>query len=241
MVNELNVSEAVLLVGGKGERLKSVVHDRPKPMANVGGRPFVERILLLLQAQSVRRVVFCTAYMAAKIEDYFSDGKRWNMEFVYSRETSPLGTGGAVRRALSHLRLDRFFVLNGDSYCPADLRRLESEHLLRNARATLWCVRMEDCSRYGSVEINPDGAVRAFREKTSLNRPGIVNAGVYLLEREALEAIPDGSVVSLETDFFPSLIGHGLFAVVGDNSLLDIGTPEAFATAGKFFEQHVRS
>jgi D-glycero-alpha-D-manno-heptose 1-phosphate guanylyltransferase len=233
--HEPRVSVAALLVGGRGERLKVVVKDRPKPMADVGGRPFVERVLRLLRAQDVGRVVFCTAYMAAAIEAHFGDGSRWNMEFAYSREPKLLGTGGAVRHALTHLPSDRFFVLNGDSYCPADMKYLEAEHLARGARATLWCVRVDDCRRYGSVEIDPQGAVRAFKEKMTQKGAGIVNAGVYLLEREVVSGIAEGSVVSLETDFFPSLIGHGLYAVVGDNPLLDIGTPEAYATAEKFF------
>jgi len=162
------------------------------------------------------------------------------MEFVYSRDPVPLGTAGALRHALPRLRSDRFFVLNGDSYCPADMKRLEAAHLARGARATLWCARVDDCGRYGSVEISQDGAVRAFCEKMPQKRAGTVSAGVYMLEREVVITIPKGCTFSLETDLFPALIGHGLYAVVGDDPLLDVGTPEAYATAEKFFELNVR-
>jgi NDP-sugar pyrophosphorylase family protein len=178
--------------------------------------------------------------MAEAIETHFGDGRQWNMEFVYSRDPVLLGTAGALRQALPQLRSDRFFALNGDSYCPADTKRLEAAHLARGARATLWCVRVDECSRYGSVEIGLDGAVRAFCEKMPQKRAGTVSAGVYMLEREVVRTIPEGCTFSLETDFFPALIGHGLYAVVGDNPLFDVGTPEAYATADNFFAADIQ-
>ena len=240
IIRQPRVSEAVILVGGKGTRLQSVVKDRPKPMAKVAGRPFVEWLLLLLRAQDVRRVVFCTGYMAEAIEAHFGDGRQWKMEFTYSRDPGLLGTAGAVRYALAHLRSDRFLVLNGDSYCDVDTKRLEKVHAACGARATLWLAKADDCSRYGSVEIGPDGAVRAFHEKRSERRAGMINAGVYVLEREVVGTVPEGRAVSLEAEFFPTLIGHGLYAAVGDHPFLDIGTPEAYASAEQFFALNIQ-
>jgi D-glycero-alpha-D-manno-heptose 1-phosphate guanylyltransferase len=234
------VCEAVILVGGKGTRLQSVVNDRPKPMAEVAGRPFLEWLLLLLRAQDVRRVVLCTGYMAETIETHFGGGGQWNMEFLYSRDPVALGTAGAVRHALRQLRSDRFLVLNGDSYCPADMSRLQAAHVARGARATLWCARVDDCSRYGSVEIGPDGGVRAFHEKIPQKRAGTVSAGVYMLEREVVSTVPEGCTSFLETDLFPALIGHGLYALAEDTPLLDVGTPEAYATADSFLAVNIR-
>jgi NDP-sugar pyrophosphorylase family protein len=234
-IRQPRVSEAVILVGGKGTRLRQVVKDRPKPMSEVAGRPFVEWLLLFLRAHEVRRIIFCTGYMAEAIESHFGNGTQWQMEFAYSRDPVLLGTAGALRRALTLLHADRFLVLNGDSYCEVDIRRLEEAHVARGARATLWLVKVDDCSRYGCVEIGPDGAVRAFREKAGETCPGIINAGVYLLERELVSTIPEGRAVSLETDIFPALIGHGLCGVVATQPFLDIGTPEAYARAELFF------
>ena len=231
--------DAIILVGGKGTRLQSVVNDRPKPMAEVAGRPFVEWLLLGLRAQGVRRTVFCTGYMSEVIEAHFRDGRQWDMDVVYSRDPVPLGTAGAVRCALSQVCSDRFLVMNGDSYCPVDVRRLEDAHITYGACATLWLMRVDDCSRYGSVEIGMDGVVRAFQEKSPNKRSGLINAGIYLLAREVVEAIPQGRAVSLETEFFPQLIGHGLYAVVGEGPFLDIGTPEAYAMAERFFALNV--
>jgi D-glycero-alpha-D-manno-heptose 1-phosphate guanylyltransferase len=136
IIRQPTVREAAILVGGKGTRLQRVVKDRPKPMAEVAGRPFVEW-LLLLRAQDVRRVVFCTGYMAEVIEAHFGDGRQWKMEFAYSRDPVLLGTAGAVRCALTQLHSDRFLVLNGDSYCHVDTNCLEAGHVASGACGAL--------------------------------------------------------------------------------------------------------
>lgn len=229
--------EALILAGGKGKRLRSVVQDRPKPMAEVDGLPFVERLLLALRAQGIRRVIFCAGYKSKMIENYFRGGERWDMQVTYSLEPIPLGTAGAVRNALSQVRSDRFLVMNGDSYCRMDFNLLEQVHTEHAASATLWLVRTENCSGYGSVEIGRDGTVQAFHEKPPQKHAGLINAGAYLLEREAAMTIPNGRAASLETEFFPQMIGHGLHAVIGDGPFLDIGSPEGYAAADAFFAE----
>jgi D-glycero-alpha-D-manno-heptose 1-phosphate guanylyltransferase len=233
--------EAMILAGGKGTRLRSAVNDRPKPMAEVAGRPFIEWLLPLLYDQGVRRVVLCTGYLAEQVEAHFGDGHRWNMELRYSRDPFPLGTGGAVRHALGQIRGNRFLVLNGDSYCRCDIKTLVDTHVSNGAKATLWLVETDDCRRYGSVIVAGNGAVRSFAEKSSDSGPGLVSTGIYVIEREAAETIPTGGSVSLETDFFPSLVGRGLFAVAGQDPFMDIGTPESYAGAGQFMAGEARA
>ena len=227
--------EALILAGGKGTRLGGVVIDRPKPMASVNGRPFLEWLLLSLRAQGVYRVILCTGYMSEMLEAHFGDGHSLDMAVQYSRDPALLGTAGAVRHALGLVQGDRFLVLNGDSYCRADLCQLSQAHASRPASATIWLVQVDDCRRYGSVVIGKDAAVQAFQEKLPEKCAGLINAGVYLLERQVAETIPDKRAVSLETEFLPELIGHGLFAVVGEGPFLDIGTPETYAIADEFF------
>ncbi|MFQ5922736.1 MAG: sugar phosphate nucleotidyltransferase, partial [Anaerolineales bacterium] len=113
--------------------------------------------------------------------------------------------------------------------------RLEQVHMERAASATLWLVQMDNCSRYGSVLINADGAVQAFHEKAQENRAGLINAGTYLLERKLVETIPKNRAVSLETEFFPQLIGQGLYAVIGEGPFIDIGIAEELAVADEIF------
>jgi len=233
--------EAMILVGGKGTRLRSVVSDRPKPMADVAGRPFVGWLLSSLRSQGIRRIVLCTGYLGELIEEYLGDGRAWDMDLEYSRDPFPLGTGGAVRHALPRMRGRRFLVLNGDSYCRFDLSLLTSVHERRNARATLWLVKAPDCRRYGSVVLDADGKVQSFVEKASASAPGWVNAGVYLIDRDAIEPVANDCPFSLEADVFPALIGKGLYAVAAAGSHLDIGTPESYAAAQEFLGQEVQA
>lgn len=232
--------DAVILVGGKGTRLQGVVADRPKPMADVAGRPFVEWLVLALRARGFRRVVLCTGYRSEAVANHLGDGHRLDMEIVYSHEPTPLGTGGALRRALDKIQTESFLALDGDSYCRFNLTRLQEVHRARQALATLWLTSVDDCGRYGTVEVDDTGAVRAFREKIAASQAGLINAGVCLLERSSVESIPPGRAVSIETDFLPGLIGRGLYAVVGDGVFLDIGTPEAYAMASRILQEELR-
>ena len=231
MVDEIRWVEALILVGGKGTRLASAVKDRPKPMAEVAGRPFMERLLLVLRAEGIRRVILCTGHLGEMVEAYFGDGSRWDMELEYSHEPMPLGTAGAARHALNRIRGERCLVLNGDSFCRIDFNHLLNTHLKRQARATLWLVPMDGCRRYGTVVVGANDTITSFREKTAVARAGLINAGIYLVERETIAGIPEGRAVSWETDVFPSMIGRGLCAVAGTGPFLDIGTPESFAEA----------
>ncbi|MHC1729385.1 MAG: nucleotidyltransferase family protein [Syntrophobacteraceae bacterium] len=230
-----NDLEAVILVGGRGTRLRSVLSDRPKPMAPVAGKPFLEWLIATLHASGIRRVVLCTGYRSEPVRSYFGNGSKWGMEILYSHEQSPLGTAGAIANALDKVRGERFLALNGDSYCKPDFSRLYQSHLSRRAKATIWLVNREDCRRYGSVAVGSGGEVLAFREKSPEPCSGLINSGIYLLEREVAEAIPSGRAVSIETEIFPRMVGRGLYAEIGEGPFLDIGTPEAYASAEDFF------
>lgn len=205
-------------------------------MADVGGRPFVLWIIQELEAQGIRRVIFCTGYRGEVIEDYFGAG-RGEVEFLYSPEASPLGTAGALRQAMHLVRGDRFLALNGDSYTPLEIPRLLEMHRKRKARATLWLVPMDDSRRYGSVAVEQDGAILRFDEKRTNGVPssGLINAGVYLMERDVLSSLPEAVPASLETEVLPAWIGRGLFGVPGPGPFCDIGTPESYAYARKCF------
>jgi NDP-sugar pyrophosphorylase family protein len=226
--------QAAILVGGKGTRLRSVVSDRPKPMAEVAGKPFLEWILIGLRDRDVSRIVLCSGYMPEFIENHFGDGIALDLDISYSVDPYPLGTGGAVRFALGHLSSSRILVLNGDSYCDFDIERLTNTHEKAKAVATIWTTQVEDSSRFGSIDVSENGEVLAFHEKQASHGSGIVNAGVYLVERDMVSEIPEGRAVSLETDVFPELVGRGLYAVRGDSPFLDIGTPESFSMAEDF-------
>jgi NDP-sugar pyrophosphorylase family protein len=226
---------AVILVGGLGTRLRSAVADRPKALAEITGRPFLAWLLEGLLAAGVRRAVLCTGYRGEMIEQAF--GARYkDLAIGYSREDSPLGTGGALRAALPRIDSPTVLALNGDSLSRADLDAFAHSHFSTAAAVSLLLAQVSDTSRYGRVETDALGRVTRFTEKGGLPAPGWISAGVYLLQREVLESISAGCAVSLEREVFPAWIGRGLHAHRHCHAFLDIGTPASYARAAEFLQ-----
>jgi len=223
--------QALILVGGLGTRLRPVVGDTPKPMAAVGGRPFLEFLVRQLRRDGFRDVVLLTGHGATAVSEYFGTGSAWDLSIAYSREPGPLGTGGALRHALPRLSGPRFLVMNGDSFFDIDLAAVLAAHARATPEpvATLALVRSTETERFGSVEADADGTVTAFREKDESSGPGLVNAGVYVIERSMVEAIPDSRPVSLEREVFTELVGRGLHAREFGGAFVDMGVPDAYA------------
>jgi NDP-sugar pyrophosphorylase family protein len=169
--------------------------------------------------------------MSEVVEAHFGNGQNLGMDIAYSCDPFPLGTGGALRYALSKTKSEHLLILNGDSYCRFDFPNFLKTHQIRCAKASLILVRAEDCSRYGTVKINKDGKVLAFSEKSSRRHEGFINTGIYLLDRKVVEEIQEGKMVSLEKEVFPKLIGKGLYGVLSEGPFIDIGTPESYLRA----------
>jgi NDP-sugar pyrophosphorylase family protein len=225
---------AAVLAGGLGTRLRPVVPDRPKVLAEVGGRPFLAYLLDQLAAARVRQAVLCTGYGADQVEAAF--GARYGpLRLSYSREPVALGTGGALRHALPLLAAHTVLAMNGDSYCHVDLDAFRHTHRVRHAEGSLVVVEVAETERYGRVRLNAEERVCGFEEKHARSGSGWVNAGIYLLERALLETIPAGSAVSLERDLFPAWTGRRFFGFAAAGPFLDIGTPQTYAQAECFF------
>ena len=221
---------AVILAGGLGTRLRSVVPDRPKVLAEVGRRPFLEYLLDQLVLEGVKSVVLCTGYLGDQVRDRLDTSYR-TLTLQYSREPQPLGTGGALRLALPMLDSEPVLVMNGDSYCDTRLDAFASWHVGQRAFATILLAETDDTRRYGRVQVDDQGRVLRFSEKTDEMGPGLVNAGVYLLSRTLIGSIAFGRAVSLEHEVFPEWIGRGLYGFRCQGRLWDIGVPESYARA----------
>ena len=232
---DLSGIEAAILAGGLGTRLRSSVADRPKVLAEVAGRPFLAHLLDRLGAQGVRRAILCTGYLGDQIERAFG-ARHGELELAYSVEPEPLGTGGALRLMAEQLRGEEALVLNGDSFVDADLGALVESHRRRACAGTILLKEVEDAGRYGRVERDPSGRISAFREKVSGGR-GWINAGIYVLSRGLLESIPAGEAISLEQDILPGWVPEGLCGHETEGSFIDIGTPESYAAAERFFAE----
>jgi len=218
----------LILVGGLGTRLRSVIADVPKPMAPVAGKPFLEYLIRWVGRAGFQRVVLCAGYGAGRIKEYFGESDTFGVELSYSVEDEPLGTWGAIRLAGQQIKEAQFLVLNGDSWLQVDLGRLLEFHRQKKGVCTIAAVEVANSSRFGSVHLDVAGRVTKFSEK---QREGssLINGGVYVFSREIFGAIPPttGSY-SLEKEIFPMLIPRGIYAMRVTGYFVDIGVPEEY-------------
>ncbi|WP_405795704.1 sugar phosphate nucleotidyltransferase [Streptomyces sp. NBC_01506] len=230
------MTEAILLVGGQGSRLRPLTSHTPKPLLHVAGVPFLAHQLARAAQAGVTRVVFATSYLAELFEPYFGDGERFGLHLEYVTEEKPLGTGGAIRNAARRLRGgpdEPVLVFNGDILSGLDIAALREGHRASGAAVTLHLTRVPDPRAFGLVPTDDDGRVVAFLEKPESPDQLVtdqINAGCYVFTRSAIDRIPDGRVVSVERETFPDLLASGEFVrgVVDDTYWLDLGTPAAF-------------
>jgi len=214
---------AIVLVGGLGTRLGPVAGGLPKPMVPVAGRPFLEHLVRWLARSGVGRVVLAVGHRAGSVEAHFGDGAKFGVHVAYSCEAEPLGTGGALRQAAQSLGRWPILGLNGDSFAAVDIHAMLASHAARGARVTVALTEVPQGDRFGRVRLGRDDAILGFAEKSS-GGPGLVSAGVYLLERDAVGMIPPGRS-SLEHETLPRLAGHGAYGFVTRGFFVDIGVP----------------
>ncbi len=226
-----NAVQAVILAGGLGTRLRAITGLRPKALVRVGDRCLLEWTVSWLESQGCRSVVLCLGYGNESIRSFVSALKS-AVEFRFSVEASPLGTGGALRLALPLLE-DTILVVNGDTIFQTSISPLLEFHNRHRADVTMALTEVGDAGRYGRVEISEDYRVRSFSEKAESGIAGWINAGVYVLQRAVIGTrIPPGQV-SLEQDVFPRLIGVGIpfFGVPLAGAFHDVGTTEGYEQA----------
>lgn len=227
--------QAVLLAGGLGTRLKSVVSDRPKPMALIADKPFMEYVVHELSRHGITDIIFAVGYKGSMVEDYFGDGSGFlaadgsgclNIRYAYEEEL--LGTAGAIKNAGKLVTDDVFFVLNADTFYQIDYGRLVRMQQEMGLEMALVLREVPDVSRYGQAVLH-GGRLTGFNEKTAAAMPGTINGGVYLMSRNLMEEIPEGKV-SLENDMIPRWLGEDrrMGGFVNDGYFIDIGIPEDY-------------
>lgn len=217
--------DVVILCGGKGERLQLAISDRPKSLADIGGRPFLDLILEYAVGFGFLRFILCTGYLGQQIEDYCA--KKIKPRIFISREETPLGTGGAIKNAADFIRSNPFLVLNGDTYCPMDPVDLINDYSQKNARHEVVVVEQRGRRDIGRIRLGQNREVVSFVEKEDLFERGLANAGIYLFDSEVLDIIPNRQS-SLERDILPVLIGKDFYGYPTDAKCFDIGTPERY-------------
>ncbi|MGQ4515298.1 sugar phosphate nucleotidyltransferase [Streptomyces sp. DW26H14] len=230
------MTEAILLVGGKGTRLRPLTVHTPKPMVPAAGVPFLTHQLARARAAGVEHVVLATSYLAEVFEPYFGDGAALGLRLEYVTEVEPLGTGGAIRNVAERLDSgpdEPVLIFNGDILTGLDIRALVAEHRSAGADVSLHLTRVQDPRAFGLVPTDGTGRVTAFLEKPQTPEEIVtdqINAGAYVFRRSVIDAIPAGRPVSVERETFPGLLADGahLQGMVDSTYWLDLGTPQAF-------------
>lgn len=224
-------TQAFILAGGKGERLRPLTEKIPKPMVSINGKPILEHAINGLAIHGVKRVIIATGVMEEKIRNFFGDGKNFGVEIIYSHEEKPLGTGGALTNAQSLLE-KKFFMLNGDNLSDINFSQMHSVHEKNNSTATIALVQVEDVSNYGVARLEGE-KITDFVEKPPVqNAPSNwVNSGAYIIEKKALSLIPEGQCM-IEKTLFPALAKKGLlFAYKHNGQWFPTDTPEKYQKA----------
>lgn len=223
----------MVLAGGYGTRLAPVLDGLPKGLAPIRGKPFLDLLVEFLSRQGIAKVVFCVGHLREAVMARYA---RWpGVQTSFAVEQEPLGTGGAVNHALPLVSSDRFYVLNGDSYCDIELAPLLRFHLDRGALATLVAAHLPGREDIGQVRLDAAGKVTSFLEKVPRQdaRRAFMNAGIYVLERAAFDGVPEARL-SLENELLPGWVSQGrCYGFVTTAEVVDIGTPDRYARAQK--------
>ncbi len=227
----------LVLAGGLGTRLRPLTHTVPKVLVPTLGRPFLEFVLEDLARQGFTRFVLSVGFLADQVEAHFGDGARFGYQVQYAREEQPLGTGGAVRHALSQLS-DPFVVVNGDTLLQLDLAAMLRVHQQQGELVTMAAAHVEDRGRYGALKIE-HGRISRFEEKRADAGAGLINGGVYAVSHGLLQGAGEGAF-SMERDWLPRFAGriavfetHGFF--------VDMGTHEVLSTLDQSLTEYLAS
>jgi NDP-sugar pyrophosphorylase family protein len=227
------VTQAVLLVGGEGTRLRPLTYRRPKALVPLLNRPLLSFELCLLARHGIRDVILAVGYKAASLEAELGDGSNWGVRLTYVEDPCPLGTAGALGN-VRHLLHSDFVAMNGDLVYDADLEGAIAEHLRWGAVVTFCLRQVPDIRRFGLIQCDENGWVRSFREKQERDETGCntVNSGLYIMSPRVLEAIPKGRAYSNEHDLFPGLLAAGApmrgFLATKQGYWADVGTLESY-------------
>jgi NDP-sugar pyrophosphorylase family protein len=230
--------DVVILCGGQGTRRRPVIPDVPKVLAPVGGRPFLSLVLERVRAQGFQRIILCIGYGGGMVRKAFEDEVP---SLLFSEENEPLGTGGALKKALPLIQTEDFIVMNGDTFCPASLHALADFHRARRSALSLVLNRSAR-SDGGAIALDAHERITHFKEKESVVGTGFLSAGIYAMRKEVETFMPQTPTFSLEFDVFPTLIRSvPCFGFVADEEVIDIGTPKRYHEATMHFTKGKRA
>lgn len=231
------LKEAIILAGGFGTRLQAVVSDVPKPMAPINNEPFLNYVFDYLKHYNIEHVVLSTGYLSEKISEYYKSEYK-GIKISYTKEVEPLGTGGGIRLALEKCLTNEVLVLNGDSFFDVNLHSYYIKHKSFKSDCSLALRKVDNALRYGTIKLDDTSVIKAFKEKDSIEKQGLINGGVYILNRELfLSKTGANKAFSIEKDFFEKRINElTIFGFEYQGYFIDIGIPEDYKKAQDDFK-----
>lgn len=229
------MKECIILAGGLGTRLQSIVSDVPKCMAEVAGKPFLSYLFDYAKNQQFDHLILSLGYKSEVVLQWL-DGKSYPFQISYVVEDSPLGTGGAIKLAFDKVETDKAFIFNGDTFFDVDTPLLAEFHKEKNAMISLALKPMTDFDRYGSVDLNEEGRIIRFNEKQHCTK-GLINGGVYVINKNLFSTLSLPEKFSFEKDVMEKHINDiPFYGCVQDGYFIDIGIPSDFAKANQDFK-----
>ncbi|HHU32543.1 MAG TPA: nucleotidyltransferase family protein, partial [Clostridia bacterium] len=203
--------KAIIMAGGEGSRLRPLTCTIPKPLVPILNRPVMEYTIELLKRNQIEEIGVTLQYLPQEIENWFGDGREWNISLTYFTETNPLGTAGSVKNAESFLD-DTFIVISGDALTDFDLQKAIDFHKKKKALVTLILTSVNNPLEYGVVLTHKDGSIDRFLEKPGWGEvfSDQVNTGIYIIEPDVLEYIPSDKPYDFSKDLFPALLHKDL-------------------------------
>ncbi len=235
----LKDTDVVILAGGLGTRLARELKGKPKLMAPIDGKPYLDFAVRWLRYFGANRIVLALGHLAAEIETYVDAHSYNGVEIICVVEQEPLGTAGGLAHACKSVKSDQILVMNGDSFVDADLCAFMESHRVSQVAGTLLCTLVQDRDRYGAVDIDDRGRIVGFQEKTANGTPGRINAGIYAMSSPLIKQVEELGRGSLEQDVFQKLPSGSLNAFSGTFDFLDIGSPEDYAKASAVFAPYL--
>ncbi|MCU0666050.1 MAG: sugar phosphate nucleotidyltransferase [Candidatus Omnitrophica bacterium] len=227
--------DVVILCGGLGRRLRPAVSDRPKPMAQVNNKPFLDILIQYLAGFGLKRFILCSGYMGDAIRKHYKRIPK-SLEIVLSQEKKPLGTGGAIKNAQSLILSSSFLVLNGDSFCRVNFSDFYKFHLKKKALLSIVLSRPKDDQNSGVVILDHRERIVKFNEKVKPLKGSFCSVGIYLMGKEIFQFMGENKIFSLEYDLFPALAGKNCYGYYCKKDFVDIGTPQNLMKASNFLK-----
>lgn len=219
--------QALILAGGQGKRIRSLTDKIPKPLLPVRGFPFLALLINFLKSQGIKEFILAVGYKGEMIENYFGTGLKFKTKIVYSKEESPLDTGGPIKKAENLIKDKDILILNGDSFINLDLQKMLRFHKKMKKPVTIAVTKIKDSSRSGQLMIDKSSIITRFEEKGRQKKEGFINAGVYIFQKRILKDFPKDEKISLEKNIFPELAGK-IAAFKVKDYFIDIGTKKDY-------------